>query len=151
MHFRIAAAFALTLSSSLAAQAVPDLGTATPIAGAWSYTSTTDGSEARFADTMANPQLVLHCTRATRRVSIAKPATAAAPSMNVWTSSQSRSLPSSFNPATGRLSADLQAYDGLLDAMVSSRGRIGLSVGTQPALVVPPWPELARVVEDCRV
>ena len=150
MLSRIAAALALTLSSSLAAQAVSDLSTATPVAGTWSYSTATDGSEARFADASGGPQLVLHCTRATRRVTLSKPATAAAAAMSVWTSSQSRSIASSFNPTTGRLSADLQAYDGLLDAMTASRGRIGLSVGTQPALVVPPWPELARVVEDCR-
>jgi hypothetical protein len=150
MHLRIAAAFALILSSSLGAQTVPDLSTATPIAGDWSYTATADGSEARFADATGNPQLIVHCTRATRHVSISKPASAAAPSINVWTSSQTRSVPSSFNPATGRLSFDLQPYDALLDAIATSRGRIGFSVGTQPALVVPPWPELARVVEDCR-
>jgi len=150
MHFRIAAALALVVASSVGAQAIPDLSTATPLAGAWSYSSTADGTEARFVDASANPQLILHCTRATRRVSISKPATAAAPAINVWTSSQTRSIPTSFNPATGRLSADLQPYDALLDAMSSSRGRIGLSVGAQPALVVPPWPEIARVVEDCR-
>ncbi|HEX8839561.1 MAG TPA: hypothetical protein VF750_03725 [Sphingomicrobium sp.] len=151
MHYRIAAAFALIASSSLGAEPVTDLSTAIPLAGSWSYIPTSDGSEARFADASANPQLILHCTRATRRVSLAKPAAAAAPSINVWTSSQTRSIASSFNPATGRLSADLQPYDALLDAMLSSRGRVGVSVGTQPALVVPPWPELARVVEDCRV
>ena len=151
MHFRIAAAFALIASSSLRAQSVPDLSTAVPVAGSWSYNATSDGSEARFADASASPQLILHCTRATRRISLSKPAAAAAPAINVWTSSQTRSIASSFNPATGRLSADLQPYDALLDAMVSSRGRVGVSVGSQPALVVPPWPELARVIEDCRV
>jgi hypothetical protein len=150
MHLGIAAALALIVSSSLYAQSVPDLGTAKPIAGQWSYTPTPDGSESRFVDATASPQLILHCTRATRHISLSKPATAAAPTMNVWTSSQTRTIPSSFNPATGRLSVDLQPYDALLDAMSSSRGRIGLSVGTQPALVVPPWPELTRVIEDCR-
>jgi hypothetical protein len=92
----------------------------------------------------------MRCTRATRRVTIAKTATAAAAAIDVWTSSQTRSLPASYNPATGRLSADLLANDALLDAIASSRGRVGYSVGTQPALVVPPWPEVARVIEDCR-
>jgi hypothetical protein len=150
MNLRIAAALALTASSSLDAQTASDLSTATPMAGTWSYAATADGSEARFSDASGTPQLILHCTRATRRVSISKTATAAAPQIDVWTSSQTRSLPVTFNAATGRVSADLQAYDALLDAIASSRGRVGFAVGTQPALVVPPWPEIARVIEDCR-
>jgi hypothetical protein len=150
MNLWIAAAITLVASSSLDAQTVPDLSAATPIAGDWIYEATTDGSEARFTDPTNNPQLIFHCTRATRRVTIAKPATAAAPAIDVWTSSQTRSVPASFNPATARLSLDLQPSDALLDAIATSRGRIGFTVGTQSALVVPAWPEIARVVEDCR-
>jgi hypothetical protein len=94
--------------------------------------------------------LVVHCTRISRRVSIAKFATAAVPFMGVWTSSQTRSLPSSFDPATGKLSVALPAFDNLLDAFVTSRGRVGLSVAASPPLVVPAWSEVAHVVEDCR-
>jgi hypothetical protein len=148
MRIAIAAALALTTASSLDAQ---DIGTTTPIAGNWNYAVTNDGSEASFSNAAGNPQLWVHCTRATRRVTIAKPASAAAPFLNVWTSSATRSVPSAFNPATGRLTIDLSAYDPLLDAIATSRGRVGFSVGTQPALVVPPWAEAARVIEDCRV
>ena len=147
MRLAIAAALALAAASSLDAQ---DLSVATPIAGSWSYASTADGSEASFANATGNPQLWLHCTRATRRVTIVKPASAAAPFLNVWTSSLTQNVPSSFNPATGRLTINLSAYDPLLDAIVSSRGRIGFSVAGQQALVVPAWAEVARVIEDCR-
>src|SRR5690242_10623323 len=150
MHFKLAAAFALLLPASLAAQSIPDLGTATPVDGTWAYVATSDGSEANFTNASAAVQLTVHCTRATRRVSISKAATAAAPSLNVWTSSLTRSVPSAFNPTTGRLTIDLANYDPLLDALATSRGRIGFSVGTDPALVVPAWAEIARVVEDCR-
>jgi DNA-binding transcriptional LysR family regulator len=92
----------------------------------------------------------VQCTRATRRVSIAKPATAAAPSLAVWTSSLTRSVPASFNPATGRLTIELAASDPLLDALSNSRGRLGFTVGSEPSLIVPAWAEPARVVEDCR-
>jgi len=147
MRLPIAAAVALAAASSLHAQ---DLSTATPIAGNWTYAATADGSEAVFASATGSAQLWVHCTRATRRVSIAKPATGAAPLLNVWTSSLTRSAPASFNPATGRLTIDLAAVDPLLDAIVSSRGRIGLTVAGQPSLVVPAWAEAARVIEDCR-
>jgi hypothetical protein len=147
MRFSIAAALALIAASSLNAQ---DLSTATPIAGNWTYAATADGSEASFANASGEPQLWLHCTRATRRVTIARRASAAAPLLNVWTSSLTRSVASSFNPATGRLTIDLAPYDALLDAIASSHGRIGFSVAGQPPLVIPPWAEAARVIEDCR-
>ena len=151
MRIGIAAAFALTAASSLSAQSTPDLGTATPIAGNWTYSATTDGSEASFINASAVPQLWVHCARATRRVSIAKSATAAAPVLNVWTSSLTQGVASSFNPTTGRLTIDLAATDPLLDAIATSRARVGFSVAGQPPLVIPAWAEAARVIEDCRV
>ena len=153
MRIWIAAALALLRASTLGAQAVPastDLATATPIAGNWSYAATADGSEAVFSNASSFPQLWVHCARATRRVSIAKPATGAAPFLNVWTSSLTQSVAASFDPTTGRLSIELAAFDSLLDAITSSRGRVGFSIANQPALVVPPWAEAARVIEDCR-
>ena len=147
MRIVIAAALALIPASSLGAR---DLGSAEPSAGSWSYAATGGGSEARFADASGNPQLWMHCTRAMRRVTIAKTASAAAPVLNVWTSSLTRSVPASFNPATARLTIDLAPFDPLLDAIATSRGRVGFSAGTQPALVVPPWAEASRVIEDCR-
>jgi hypothetical protein len=108
------------------------------------------GSDAVFTDSSARVQLTLHCSRAIRRVTIAKAATAAAPFMVVWTSSLSRSIPASFDPATQRVSVNLPAYDGLLDAMAYSRGRIGVTVSGTSPLIVPAWPEVARLVEDCR-
>lgn len=150
MRFSNAAALALAVPSSLAAQAA-DLSIATPISGSWTYATITGGSQATFADASGNPQLWLQCTRATRRVSIARPVIAAAPFLSVWTSSLTRSVPASFNPTTRRLTVDLGAYDTLLDAIVSSRGRVGFTVGMAPPLVVPPWAEAARVIEDCRV
>jgi hypothetical protein len=154
MRFQVAAAFALIAGSSVNAQTVApalDLSTATPIAGSWVYAQTPNGSEASFINASAMPQLTIRCTRATRRITIAKPASAAAPFLTVWTSAQTRGLPASFNPATQRLSADVMAYDPLLDAIVFSRGRFGVSVSGTPPLVMPAWAEVARVVEDCRV
>ena len=160
MIVRIAAALALLAASSLPAQtpiqtaapapAAPDLANALPLAGTWTYASVTGGSEATFRDAAARPQLIVHCTRAVRQVTIAKPATGAAPFLLLWTSSLSRSLPASFNPTTGRLSATLGAYDPLLDAFAFSRGRVGVTVSGLPPLVVPAWAEVARVIEDCR-
>jgi len=151
MRLPIAAAFALLVPSSLSAQvAVPDLSAATTVSGSWNYAATATGTTATFANASSLPQLAITCTRATRRVTISKPANAAAPFLQVWTSSTSRNIAASFKPLTGRIEVDLAAYDPLLDALAFSRGRIGVGVAGAPALVAPAWPEIARVVEDCR-
>jgi hypothetical protein len=151
MRFRIAVALTVTAASSLQAQTIADLTTAPPIGGSWAWAQTADGSEASFTDAYSKVQLTIHCTKLTRRVSIAKAANAAAPTLSVWTSSQTRNLPASFNPATGKLSAELAAFDPLLDAIVGSRGRIGVAASGVAPLVVPTWAEVTRAVEDCRV
>ena len=93
MRRMIAAAFALTAAASLSAQtSTPDLSTATPVAGTWSYAATADGSEATFGTASALPQLTIHCTKTTRRVAISRPASAAAPFLNVWTTAEQRQL-----------------------------------------------------------
>ena len=150
-----AAIAAVFLPASLGAQAtqpaIPDLSYAAPIGGTWTYAKSADGSEATFVGASGLPQLIVHCTRAQRRVTIAKPAAAPAAYLQVWTSSNTRNLSPGFDPATARLSVSLTAFDQLLDSMVMSRGRIGIGIAGQPALVVPPWAEIGRVVEDCRV
>ncbi|HEY8593158.1 MAG TPA: hypothetical protein VIL42_09900 [Sphingomicrobium sp.] len=143
-------ALALAAAAPVVAQTGPDLSYANPVAGNWRYGPTATGSEAAFVTAAGGPQLILRCTRATRRIAIIKPAPAAAPNLWVWTSLQARSVSATFDAATGRASAELTAFDGLFDAMASSRGRIGFSTpGTTP-LVVPAWGEVARLVEDCR-
>ena len=156
MRFLITAALALTAATSVHAQtaAVPptvDYSTARPLDGNWTYTPVTGGSEATFANAAGQPQLTISCARAVRQVTLSKPATGAAPFISVWTTAETRNLPSSYNPATGRLSAVLPAFDPFLDAIAFSRGRVEFGVSGQPALVVPSWAEPARVIEDCRV
>ena len=129
-----------------------DYAIAQPVGGAWAYAAIPDGSEARFTGASGTVQLAMRCARSTRRVTISKAASGPAPSLLVWTSSSSRTLPApGFDAAAGRLNVQLAAFDVLLDAMIFSRGRIAVAAGAAPALVAPPWPELARVVEDCRV
>ncbi len=46
--------------------------------------------------------------------------------------------------------AQATARDPRLDQMAFSRGRFLVDVANQPRLVLPAWPEVARVIEDCR-
>jgi hypothetical protein len=44
----------------------------------------------------------------------------------------------------------LAATDPLLDAIAFSRGRFAVEAPGLPTLILPTWPEPARVVEECR-
>jgi hypothetical protein len=151
MRIALAAAFALATGSTLHAQSIADLTTTPTLPGEWTYAQAADGSEAVFKDANSNPQLWLRCTRTTREMSIARPASAAASTLNIWTSTTQQSLPATYNAQTGRVSFGKYAFDPLFDAMAFSRGRIGVAVGSDAPVVVPPWEEVARVIEDCRV
>ena len=153
MKFAIAAAFAALSASSLPAQTAPpappvDFTYAIPLVGSWTYAGAV--GEATFLNSSAMPQLTVRCDRAARRVILSKPGTGAAPFLNIWTSSAARDVPASFDPATKRITIQLGAYDPLLDALAFSRGRFAIVASGTPALVLPAWPEIARVVEDCR-
>ena len=150
----VAAALALTADPTPGVAGTPlksNLEYSDPILGSWSYAPAADGSEATFTDSSGHAQLTIRCTRSTRRIALMKTVTAASPSMWVWTSSEKKILPAAYDSAAGRVTADVGAYDSLLDAIAFSRGRIGFSTSGLEALVVPPWAEVGRVIEDCRV
>ena len=153
MMFPMIAALALTQDITPRVAGAPlasNLEYVMPIDGSWTYAAGTDGSQATFYNSSRQQQLTIQCTRSTRRIALLKPGSAA-PSMWVWTSSQKKSLPASYDASSARVRAELQAYDPLLDAMAASRGRIGFSTSGLETLVVPPWSEVGRVIEDCRV
>jgi hypothetical protein len=154
MHLTIAAALALAAQASPANPGAPvasNLEYSMPVEGGWSYSTTAGGSEAVFSNASGAPQMTLRCTRSNRHIALIKTAASASPTMWVWTSSQQKNLPVTYDPTAGTVTAELGAYDALLDAIASSRGRIGFSTSGVAALVVPPWAEVGRVIEDCRV
>lgn len=157
MHSRLfAALLALAPASTLSAQTVGvprsvDFSTSAVAPGSWSYQALPGGSEARFVDATGTARLVLHCTRATRQVSISHASGVPAASLSVWTSSASRNLPVRFEANAMRVTAELFALDPLLDAIAFSRGRFAVTMAGGSPLVVPAWPEAARTIEDCRI
>ena len=68
----------------------------------------------------------------------------------ITTTTAVRSIPAVPTSDKSALAAQLPAADGLLDQIAFSRGRFLVAGGGLPTLVVPAWPEFARVVEDCR-
>ncbi|WP_310468050.1 hypothetical protein [Sphingomonas sp.] len=133
------------------APAAADFSTAPAAAGSWSYRTGAGTSHAQFTDATAAPRLSVTCTRATRRVSIVRSGVAApVTAMALWTSSLQRSVPARGDAAAMTLTAELAAFDGLLDAIAFSRGRFVVWAQGLAPLVLPPAPEAARVIEDCR-
>lgn len=103
--------------------------------GDWTYANGT----ATFG-LPGQPRLTMTCTGGAVR--IAWPGAGSA-LLTVRTETATRAL-----QATGGVAA-LQARDPLLDAIAFSKGRFAIE-GSGQALYVPAWPEISRVIEDCR-
>jgi hypothetical protein len=114
--------------------------------GRWVYQrGQSGGSRALFGPPNA-PSFLVAC-EAGRTISFTRRGLGSG-TLTVRTSSTARSLPATRSQEGVR--AQLPANDPLLDAIAFSRGRFAVEAqGAQP-LVIPAWPELARVVEDCR-
>jgi hypothetical protein len=115
--------------------------------GDWRYRQDGDGSEAVFALSGGGPAFIFRCDRTARGIQLVRPVGGGS-QLRITTSSTRRALPGS--PDAGGVSATLPASDPLLDAMVFSRGRFTVESESGAMLVIPAWPEPARVVEDCR-
>jgi hypothetical protein len=48
------------------------------------------------------------------------------------------------------VAAELSPTDPQLDALAFSRGRFLVGLSGSADVIVPSWPEVARVIEDCR-
>ena len=117
--------------------------------GSWQYQADGAASQARFGASPAS--FILRCDRASRRVSLARAGAAPGSSLTLRTSYNARRFPLAADPAlAGQAAAALLANDRLLDEIAFSRGRFTAEVPGMPMLVIPAWPEAARVVEDCR-
>jgi len=109
-------------------------------AGAWTWRSSAESSEALFSDG-TGVQLVIRCTRASRRVSFSRSLIPTTVPIRIATTSSERTLP----PGNGLL-----ATDPLLDAIAFSRGRLWVDVQGASPLILRSAAEPARAIEDCR-
>lgn len=116
--------------------------------GDWQWREEGGKSVARFAE----GKLVLSCDRASGLVTIMRAGSASGPvAMTIMTSSTERAVTGDPWPGPPPVIAtSFPARDSLLDAMAFSRGRFALQAAGLETLYVPSWPEVSRVVEDCR-
>lgn len=104
------------------------------------------------AATFANGLLQLRCDRASGTVILDRRGSAPGNvPVVITTVAATRALSGTGvgSPAPA-IRISLPARDPLLDAMAFSRGRFALDTAGLPTLYVPSWPEVSRVIEDCR-
>jgi len=114
--------------------------------GDWHYRRAGTTTRASFAAPGESPLFELVCEGGGQVALLRRGEGAQA--LRVLTESVERTLPATSR--AGAIAALLPARDPLLDAMAFSKGRFGVSVQGLPTLYLPAWPEVTRVIEDCR-
>lgn len=114
--------------------------------GNWSYRPGAQGSSAEFGPA-GTPSFVVRCF-GNGQVLLSRAGASAAGTLTFRASNLARTVNAAMQPVG--TTATLPATDSLLDALIFSRGRFAVETPGQPTLIVPTWPELARVVQDCR-
>ena len=118
--------------------------------GAWAYHSNASVSEAAFGPA-GRASFALRCDRARREIELARDGITSGNMMTIRTSSGTRNFPLSVRTEpTPIVTATVGAGDRFLDSIAFSRGRFTVEVPGTAMLVIPAWPEPARVIEDCR-
>lgn len=117
--------------------------------GNWRYSADAAGSVATFGPAAADTRLSLRCDRASHRVSLMR-AGAGQGAMLLRTSYGAVNWPAAVTAAPAQVVATRAASDTVLDQIAYSRGRFAIEIAGLEPLIVPAWPEVGRVIEDCR-
>jgi len=123
---------------------------AAPTPGDWSWRNAAGASTASFRDPAGQLLAALRCDRAARTVELLRAGRTAEPGLTVRSEAASRTLAAVASADGAWTVARLPAADRLLDAITFSRGRFAVEAAGQSTLYLPAYPELTRVVEDCR-
>jgi hypothetical protein len=125
-----------------------DLMNAPALPGDWRWRTAGAESFAEFADQNGQPRVRLTCAADRSVVLAVANRHRGASTMLVRTETIERQV--TVIERDGWAETRLPARDTLLDAIAFSRGRFGLEIGGGDALYVAPYPEITRVIEDCR-
>lgn len=120
--------------------------------GTWRWSMVDGQSTARFAQPGLTPLVELTCLRDRGVVRLAHAGEAAMPVPLVLVTT-SGTFPLLSDPAAStatQVGVLIPARDRSLDALAFSRGRFAIEVTGLSPSYLPAWPEVARVIEDCR-
>ena len=119
--------------------------------GDWRYETSSRGSAAIYGAGPSDTLFKITCDPRTHYVGFARTGTFTNDAaLTVRTESATRTLPVPPVGDTSALIASLNANDPLLDAMAFSKGRFAIEAKGASTLYLPSWPEVTRVIEDCR-
>ena len=120
--------------------------------GDWSYRQDASGSMASFGEDNSGARFALRCFATTREIGIMRAGVAQRELvMRIRTETGDRTL--TVSPAGNALpmvETRVVARDPMFDAMAITKGRFAVEVENMPALYIPSWTEVSRVIEDCR-
>ena len=117
--------------------------------GDWAYRRDDRGSVALFGAIGGDAAMTLRCDRARATLYLSVRGPTANATVRTTTINRVLSLQPTGGDANYAATA-LETGDLLLDAMAFSRGRFVVERTGQSPLVVPPYAEIGRVIEDCR-
>jgi len=119
--------------------------------GDWRFVRLATGSVAHFGETAGPPLFSIVCTPRANMIELVRhgPFAADAP-MTIRTEFASRALAGTGATGDPALRTTLMPRDPLLDAMAFSKGRFAVEAPAVAPLYIPGWPEVTRVIEDCR-
>ena len=120
--------------------------------GDWFYRTDGSGTMASYGAPRVNPDFAMRCDPRTQTVSLMRLGTGDGEvPMRVRTETVERLVTASqVGDQLPALRADLDAQDTLLEAMAFSKGRFAIETQGLDTLYIPAWPEVTRVIEDCR-
>ncbi|WP_206675094.1 hypothetical protein [Alteripontixanthobacter muriae] len=120
--------------------------------GDWAYRGGASRSGAYYGEPGQGAVFAMLCDRPTRQVILSRAGQATGPvPVRILTETAERMV--TAQPAAGAtptIEVTLPAGDRLLDAMALSKGRFAIGAAGLPTLYLPSWPEVTRVIEDCR-
>jgi len=122
--------------------------------GDWRWSNVGGRSVATYGRIGA-PLLTMACDAPTRQVTLFRPAAAPQATSFTITATSSRKMFTGFAQASSGqapsgVSVAVPSSDPILDAMAFSRGRFMVESAGMATLYLPSWPEVSRVIEDCR-
>ena len=125
--------------------------------GVWRYDVRDRATFAVFGQARLDPLFAIACETATKKISLGRLVENSrnpTPNMRVRASEglQNWATRNVNSGPTGQVyhGVTLSPTDPMLDMMAFSRGRFAVEVDGETPLAVPAWPEMARVIEDCR-
>jgi hypothetical protein len=117
--------------------------------GIWIYGNDERGSRALFGRAETDALVVVRCERPARRIFLSVRGSAPDTLTLRATSAVKAFAARPTGTANDYVAVEIAPTDAILDALAFSRGRFSVILGAR-VMTVPAWPELTRVVEDCR-